>query len=357
MAKVLVAPSDWGLGHATRCIPIIHHLRNRGHEVLIGGNGSSLELPAEEFPGTPIIRLPRYAVSYTRSPFLLALKFPFLVAKVYATASRERSVIDKFVGQEAIDAIISDQRFGCFHHSCRSIYISHQLCVKMPSGFAWLEALVSSKLRKAARQFDALWIPDIPGDENLTGDLSRAYPLPKNHRFVGPLSRFSMHTAQPSNPCELLIMLSGPEPQRTMFEQLAIRQLRNFDGSVTIVRGKASVHPKTPVPNNIQLVPHLPTAQFAARIRGANAIVCRGGYSTIMDLVALNRTAVLVPTPGQTEQEYLCNRMQEMNWFLSKQQKTFDLLSSLEDLKKFSASPFPESRTLLCDALDTALSS
>lgn len=334
MSIVLVAPSDWGLGHATRCVPIIETLLQRGHEVILGGSGRHIELLTQEFPGLQTLWMPNYAISYTRWPLLLKLKFPFLVARVYQTATQEHRHLANIVAGQPIDAVVSDQRFGCFHHRCRSIYISHQLCVLMPPGFSWLERIVARKLRHAAQRFHSLWIPDFAGETNLTGALTRRYPLPRNHRFVGPLSRLTSKTAAPTEPCDLLVLLSGPEPQRSMFERRVLSQVHHFPGNVVILRGKPASPVRAETPTNTRVYDHLPADRVASLIRGSRHVIASGGYSSIMDLVALGAKAVLVPTPGQTEQEHLCSRLHRQGLFVSREQRFFQLAEAIEELSR-----------------------
>jgi uncharacterized protein (TIGR00661 family) len=322
--RVLVAPLDWGLGHAARCIPVIRALRDRGATVVIAGTGAHALLIREEFPSLEFVPIVNYGMTYAGAPLLLALKFPFMVARVMRQAGREHRELGSLIDRHRIDLVISDQRFGCWSRRVKCVYITHQLCVKIPRGFGLLERLVARTLRSAAERFDRVWIPDFPGDDNLTGDLTRKYPLPRNHAFIGPLSRFgTISTDAASEPVDLLVMLSGPEPQRSMFERIALSQLRGLEGRAVVLLGKPGASARQS--GNIEIHPHLAPARIASLMRGARAIVCRAGYTTIMELVSLGRSAVLVPTPGQTEQEYLGARLAEKGWFACVKQNALDL--------------------------------
>jgi len=324
--RVLVAPLDWGLGHATRCIPVIRALQDRGATVFIGGAGPHLSLLSREFPSLEVVPLANYGITYATSPLLLALKFPFMVAQVVRRSQREHAELDAVINEHRIDAVISDQRFGCYSRRVKSVYITHQLCVKMPAAFSILERLVARALRFAANRFDQTWIPDFPGDDNLTGDLTRKYPLPRNHRFVGPLSRFGAgESVTEKTPLDLLVMLSGPEPQRTLLEQRMLAQLRDYQGRAVVLLGRPEAETLAGIRDNIQILPHVPSEKIEQLMRTAHTIVCRGGYTTIMELVSLGRSAVLVPTPGQTEQEYLCKRLAKKGWFASVQQNELEM--------------------------------
>ena len=323
--RVLVAPLDWGLGHAARCIPVIRALQDRGATVIVAAAGAHSSLIREEFPALEFVPIVNYGMTYAGSPLLLALKFPFMVERVLDRAGREHRELDSLIEKHRIDLVISDQRFGCWSRRVKCVYITHQLCVKMPHGFGLFERLVARILRSAAERFDRVWIPDFAGDDNLTGDLTRKYPLPRNHAFIGPLSRFGAVGGDAAKPADLLVMLSGPEPQRSMFERIVRAQLRGFAGRAVVLLGKPGTSAEQA--GNIEIHPHLPPARIAALMRNTRAIVCRAGYTTIMELVALGRSAVLVPTPGQTEQVYLGARLAEKGWFACVKQNALDLRS------------------------------
>lgn len=322
--RVLVAPLDWGLGHAARCIPVIRALHDRGATVVVAGTGAHSSLIREEFPALEFVPIVNYGMTYAGAPLLLALKFPFMVERVLDRAGREHRELDSLIEKHRIDLVISDQRFGCWSRRVKCVYITHQLCVKMPRGFGLIERVIARILRSAAERFDQVWIPDFAGDDNLTGDLTRKYPLPRNHAFIGPLSRFgTMSTDAASEPVDLLVMLSGPEPQRSMFERIVLSQLRGFQGRAVVLLGNPGASARQS--GNIEIHPHLPPARIVALMRNARAIVCRAGYTTIMEHVSLGKCAVLVPTPGQTEQEYLGARLAEKGWFACVKQADLDL--------------------------------
>jgi hypothetical protein len=332
--RFLVAPLDWGLGHATRCIPIIRRLLALDREVVIGGSGPHVNLLIEEFPSLEVVPLVNYGISYASNSLLLAVKFPLMPARVCVCAAREYLQTREIVKKHTIDVIISDQRFGCRNPGVESIYVTHQLCLKMPRGFGALEPLFGAALRWAAERFDRVWIPDVPGSENLTGELTRRFPRPRSHRFVGPLSRIPEHPAgTPSHSVELLVTLSGPEPQRTILEKRILISAATFPGRIVLLRGKPAGGLPAPVPSNVSVREHCRAGEAGELMRGARAVVCRGGYSTIMELVRLRKPAVLVPTPGQTEQEYLCARMEEKRWFATASQSGLDLREAVHTLE------------------------
>lgn len=317
---------------------------------MLAGRGPHIELLSAEFPGLPVIPLPGYHMRYAATPLGLSLKFPFMVARVFRRAALEHRRLQEIIHRHGIDVVIADQRFGCYSSHAHTVYISHQLCVKMPAVFAPLEWLVWRGLHSAAGRFDELWIPDYPGKNNLTGDLTNKYPLPGNHRFVGPLSRFAtgLGMRDEADGPDVLVMLSGPEPQRSLLERTVLRQTGSLKGSVVVVRGKVNAGPVDTPASQVRVYPHLPGAELGRLIVGAKAVVCRGGYTTIMELESLRKRAVLVPTPGQTEQEYLCKRLAAQNRFVVEQQARLNLsrgLTRLQELPDPSASPGTEHLT------------
>lgn len=334
MKKVLVAPLDWGLGHATRCIPIVRELLNLGHEVHLGGEGPHIELLKSEFPTAQRVALPNYGITYSSSRIGTFAKFPWMLWRVFNCAAKERRLIEQLVERQMYDGIISDQRFGCRSARIPSIYLTHQLRLKMPPGFKLFEPIISYGLLHAATQFTETWIPDYPGKENLTGELSHRPPLPPRRRYIGPLSRFIPKGKGCHQSADLLVLLSGPEPQRTIFERQIRDQLGTYRGNAVVLLGRPGVGHKPEIGDRVRIIPHLPTEELAELLQNSKAVVCRGGYTTIMELISLRQTAVLVPTPGQTEQEYLCQRLAAKDRFVCRSQEDFDLSEALAALAK-----------------------
>ena len=331
--KILVAPLDWGLGHATRCIPLVRSLVSRGHEVMIAGDNGLIR---EAFPGIPSLSLTPYNMTYAASPLGLALKFPAMISRVLRRSRKERLELEALIDKHRIEVVITDQRFGCHSPKVISIYLTHQLCVKTPRGLGFLEPLMARGLRYAANRFNEVWIPDFPGGANLTGDLTRKYALPRRYRFIGPLSRFGYGNKRSgeAEKTDLLIMISGPEPQRALFEKQVLPQVAGFAGRATVLLGRPGTAVAGEFPPNISVFPHLPISRISGLILGAKAIVCRGGYTTIMELFSLKKKALLVPTPGQSEQEYLCGYLAGLGLFAAMPQNRFDLRAGMEMLDK-----------------------
>ena len=268
----------------------------------------------------------------------MAFQSPFLLYGIF----REHKRLKKIVRDYRIDAVISDNRFGTWSKKAYSVYLTHQLQIKAPERMKWAEPWLYKAHQWFISHYDECWVPDIPGRNNLSGDLGHQYPLPGNGHYIGFLSRFDNGNILPEpddgyKGPELLIMLSGPEPQRTIFEDIILKELAAHpQQNVVILRGlPGAPDQSSPLPGTVSYN-HLPDKEISRLISHAGVIICRPGYSTIMDLVALGRNAILVPTPGQTEQEYLAGHLSADGLFISLEQETFSLNTAIKAGKKLS---------------------
>lgn len=304
--KVLVCPLNWGLGHATRCVPIIQQLLNEGHEPVIVADGFPLEFLKQTFPTLRTIVFPSYSVSYSTGKSQIGailLSLP----KIFWGIRREHIWLWHLLLSESFDQIISDNRFGMWNKNVHTIYITHQVMVKMPRTLKFLEYGVYLLHRAIIHRYNECWIPDNDLSD-LSGDLSGQFPLPKNAKFIGAQSRFQgMLGIQSVTTYKVVAVISGVEPQRTIFEKKVRDKYKNQPFSTLIVAGQPTSLPCVQTCGNLTILPHVPDKELAAILKGATKIICRSGYSSIMDLVALDclHKAELIPTPGQTEQEYL----------------------------------------------------
>ncbi|RYY83522.1 MAG: glycosyl transferase family 28, partial [Chitinophagaceae bacterium] len=330
---VLVAPLDWGLGHATRCIPIIQKLRARGFEVLLGGSGASGQLLRDAFPELPYHELPGHIVRYAKTGRGLLWKVGKQLPQLRNIVEAERQWLTTFLNNNRLDAVISDNRYGLHHSSLPSIFITHQLEIRTPFG-ALGRQLFRRFHYRLIQAFSACWVPDSP-HPSLAGSLSHPSVLPHlPTRYIGPLSRFSAASAA-GNKWMLAVLLSGPEPQRSIWEAQLLPQLALLNGPVLLLRGLPGSNERLPAPPNVTVLPHLPTAQLQEALSDASVLLARCGYSTVMDAAALRKRSVLVPTPGQPEQEYLARHLTETGIALCYQQHELDLQRALAAAEKF----------------------
>lgn len=311
--KTLVAPLNWGLGHATRCIPLIQKLLSEEHEIIIATDGHPLELLKTEFPDLLYVELPSYKIRYNKGKSQLTAMMRSIPVMLWGII-REHHQLKKIIREHQIEQVISDNRFGLWNKHIHSTYITHQLMIKMPKGLEFMTPVIWLGHRFFINRFDDCLIPDFEGEKNLSGDLSHKYPLPRHARFIGPLSRFTQFSTQspiiPGLRFDTVALVSGPEPQRTIFEQQLIKRFKNTTERVLIIQGLPANKTSGQIDEtheNMTILPHLDTDKLANILLQAKKIICRSGYSTLMDLHVLNclDKAELIPTPGQTEQEYL----------------------------------------------------
>ena len=303
--KILIAPLDWGLGHATRCIPIVEVFLEKNVEVVLGSNGRSLDLLKATFPNLRCIEIPGYDFEYPSGNGMVwaALK---QVPKVIRRIGVEKKFVRELQLKEKFDLIISDNRYGVFCFTAQNIFVCHQMALMVPSqlkfGRKWLYNFHLSFMKP----FQQIWIPDNEGRLNLSGGLTHDYTLPQKAKFVGVLSRFAnLKPTERLIPYEyILVLLSGPEPQRSIFQKIIEAQAEKTDKKFVIIEGKPELNQKKAVGNFIN-ISHLYGQDLYNYMFYAKGILCRSGYSTVMDLNAIGKKAFFVPTPGQTEQEYL----------------------------------------------------
>ena len=359
-ARILVAPLDWGLGHATRCIPIIWELLSQGCEVWLAGEGVQEHLLKEEFPQLSFLQLEGYRIRYSRSAVGLVLSIFRQTHKIITAIKKENAWLKKMIAEHDFDAVISDNRFGLYHETIPCIFITHQLAIKSPLG-KWSEKILQKRNYRFINRFAACWVPDLPcpayrtgrlpdrqatgqaGEENknnLAGELSHPEKKPNIPvKYIGLLSRFdssSPPVGGDGGKNHLLFILSGPEPQRSILENKIVKEISHYNGTATIVRGIPGSPSLIPSTNMIRFYNHLPADELKNEILKAEYIISRCGYSTIMDLVSLQKKSILIPTPGQTEQEYLSKYLSQKQIVFCISQKEFSLSDSLAKTKQFT---------------------
>jgi uncharacterized protein (TIGR00661 family) len=327
--KILVAPLDWGLGHATRCIPIIKYLLEKKCKVIIGADGRPLQLLQKEFPALEFVTMPGYNMVYPRNGSM-ALKIATQIPKILTGIKREHELLKRIIKEKKIDAVISDSRFGLWSKELPCVFITHQLMVKSPIG----EKIIHRLNKNYISKYSECWIPDYAGENNLSGDLSHKFPLPENAKFIGALSRFINGFIEPKK-YDLLVILSGPEPQRTVFEKKILLQVKEVEKKILIVQGITEKNEKRKISENVEMISHLISEELQKQILSSEIILSRPGYSTVMDLAVLGKKAIFVPTPGQTEQEYLASYFSEKKIAYSVSQNKFDLKIALEESGKY----------------------
>jgi UDP-N-acetylglucosamine transferase subunit ALG13 len=347
-ARILVAPLDWGLGHATRCIPIIRELLAQGCDVWLAGEGAQERLLKEEFTQLPFLQLDGYRIRYSRSTVGLVFSIIRQTHKILTAIKKENAWLKKMIAEYDFDAVISDNRFGLYHASVPCIFITHQLAIKSPLG-KWSGKILQKRNYRYINRFAECWVPDLKEENNLAGELSHPAKKPVVPvQYIGLLSRFNSSSPPASGDGgkkgHLLITLSGPEPQRSILENKIVKEVSHYNGTATIVRGLPGSSSLIPSSNMIHFYNHLPADELNKEMLHADYVISRCGYSTIMDIVKLQKKSILIPTPGQTEQEYLSKYLFQKQIAFCVSQKEFSLNDSLVKAKQFTYH-FPEINT------------
>lgn len=324
--RVLVAPLDWGLGHSTRCIPIIKELELQGCEVFIVADKKVYALLKKEFPQTVFLPYRGYEIEYSRKKNFFIIKLLFQIPPIFLRISLEKRWLKKTIKNYNINAIISDNRFGMHNKNIACVYITHQLYIK--TGNRFVEQIAQKIHYHFIKKFWICWVPDCEKN-GLAGELSHPNKLPENIVYIGPVSRFSK-IDKAEEVYDLLIIISGPEPQRTIFENDILEQLKTVEGKIFLVRGLPGQNDKPENFNNIIIENHLNANDLNEVIEKSKIVLCRSGYTSVMDLSVLQKKAIFVPTPGQTEQEYLSKYLMQKRYFFSMQQKDFSLKKVFE---------------------------
>jgi len=321
---ILIAPLNWGLGHATRCIPIIKALQENNFTPIIASDGIALELLRKEFPYLKTLELPSYQIEYAKNGKNFKWKLIKSLPKMLEAIKEEKRIVKKWIEKHKIDGIISDNRLGVFSKKIPSVFITHQLNV-MTGNTTW----ITSKLHQhIIKKYNACWVPDINSQLNLTGKLGHLENDSLKVRYLGPLSR--MHKMALPIQYELMIILSGPEPQRGLLEAHLTEEVKRFDGKVVFIKGIIESEQVKEQIENVTYYNFMKTRQLEQTFNESKKVLCRSGYTTIMDLVKLNKKAFFIPTPGQYEQIYLAEKLQEEGLVPYATQENF----KIEDLSK-----------------------
>lgn len=328
--KIIICPLDWGFGHATRVIPVIKKCIELGHEVWLGSSGGCEKLLKKEFPNLNHIHLPNYRVKYSRSNsqvFAILVQLPFLLFSLI----RERFLIKQLVKKHHFELVISDSRYTIRDKKAHNVFITHQLNVIFPKSIKSFGALFDVLQHKLIKKFDEVWLPDEKTNLNISGALSDTKKNQNKTYEIGLLSRFKPPTAKETekNKYDLLIILSGPEPQRSLLEKKLFQQLNNSKLNILLVRG--TFQPLKIKPSSFEICSYMDTRTLEQTINSSKLILCRSGYSSIMDLIRLQKQAILIPTPGQTEQEYLADWLMKKKYFYSVNQDSIQINKNLQN--------------------------
>jgi hypothetical protein len=334
-------------------IPLIHQFLDEGYKVIIGGSGKSADLLKLTFPELHFIFVPSPQIQYPKKGKWLIFRLILQVPTFALAIIHEHRIIKKIIAEQNIHIVVSDNRYGLFCKKAYCIFITHQVSPVLPVILRWAEYPLYRIIFKIIHRYNECWIPDVPDPaDNLSGKLSHRFKLPAHARHIGILSRFSHLTAESepviSEKYELVIVLSGPEPQRSIWFNELVTLSRNLNRKTLIITG---LHEEDPGQNMqdqgpVTIVSHLDCQSFCNVLVNAGSIICRSGYSSIMDLAALGKTALLVATPGQTEQEYLAAYLAGKGYFTCVQQRHL----SSEQVLNYIGREASRSARLFCES-------
>ena len=351
--KILIAPLDWGLGHTTRCISIVRLLLDKGFSIIVASNAIQKELLQKEFENVAFLPLKGYEITYSKHKRLFPLKLILQLPKIISRIIYEHRWLQKTIDTHQIDLVISDNRFGLFTNKVPCVFITHQLTIKAP--FTWLEHLLQKINYSYINRFSQCWVPDYAGDKNIAGVLSHPETMPAIPvHYIGPLARFVKEDKAIIR-YQCCVILSGPEPQRTILEDSILRQLPSISSSILLVRGKLNAPTLEISLPNVTIENHLNGLQLQEAINSSDFVITRSGYTSVMELLALQKKSILIPTPGQTEQEYLGKQLMHHHWAYCVEQDVFDLAEALTIAKEFVYHLPPVEESFLSSFLDDFL--
>lgn len=293
---VLIATLNRGVGHATRCVPIIRALLSNQYKVTIASDGDALRLLRKEFPSLAWVELPTYPSLC--STHTLTLR---------KTIREEHEMLKELITRYAIDAVISDHRLGLYSKLVPSVLITHKLHI-WDDRATWLSTYIH---KRYLRHFTACWIPDLQGEDNLSGVMSQSLKsLSIPTHYIGALSK--MTVTETIIDYDIIAILSGEEPHRAALEQLLLHKLKKFNGNVLLVQGITATETKRTRIKNIEIVNALNPSQLARALNKSKYVIARPEYAFIMDLAVLQKKVFFIPTPGLREEEYLAQHLKNL---------------------------------------------
>lgn len=326
--NILVAPLNWGLGHATRCIPIIQNLENLGFAPIIASDGEALQLLKLEFPHLKFLELPSYTITYPKKGKNFRWKMLQNIPNMIFAIQKERKLVQKWMEEFQLCGIISDNRLGVFNKNIPSVFITHQLNVLTGS-----TTYFSTKMhQRIIQKFTECWVPDVAGKPNLSGKLGHVDYQDSKLKYIGPLSRFRKIDLEIKY--DLMVLLSGPEPQRTFLEQKLITELKSYSGKVIFIKGKVQGTQEMHQSENILFYNFMQSSELEKTINETELILCRSGYTSVLDLAKMRKKAFFIPTPGQFEQEYLADKFQTEGLVPFYKQEDFSI-EKLEEVQNY----------------------
>jgi len=331
---VLIAPLDWGLGHATRCIPVIKAFLHLKWNVVLAAEGETKILLQQEFPFLKFEQITGYHIRYSEKADRLMLKVVSQIPKILFAIKNEHNWLTEYLQNHKIDLIVSDNRYGFYSKKIKSIFITHQLQIKTGNRFS--DAIIRKMNYFFIKNFTNCWVADTAASINVAGELSHPQNLPPvKTEYLGLLSRFTKTNNFPDFKYDCCIVLSGPEPQRTILEKAILQDLPYLKIKILLVRGKPQTEETLPVPSHVIVYNHLSGIGLQQAFEQSAFILSRSGYTTIMEILSLQKKSILIPTPGQPEQEYLAKKLADHHLAYCTSQDSFSLNKVLDTVSTY----------------------
>jgi len=305
--RILISPLNWGLGHATRLVPVVDYLIKQGHVCVLAGDSPSLDILAQTFPQLQCEKLDGFRIhlsSKSSGFFSIMMQAPAFIRSIV----KEKRLTHELVRKHQLDLIISDNRYGVRSSNVESLILTHQIRPDVGSWF-FIKPFTNLLSRYLLGKFDMILVPDFVDGVKLSGKLSKSFNGLKV-KYIGILSRLQLANSAPEiKKGGILVILSGPEPQRSEFQNLIVSHYKGKNHHVVILAGQPDGEDAQV--ENIDIRHHCSPGELKSLVLNSEEIVCRSGYSTLMDLMFCGKKALLIPTPGQYEQEYLARRMKQ----------------------------------------------
>lgn len=342
MPTVLFSMLDWGLGHTSRSIPLLRLLEAKGYKILVACNSSQKVYLTREKLHCEWLELEGYGIRYGRTGWLTTLFLFFQIPRIWGRMRQEKKLLNRWIKEFKPRFVVSDNRYGFYSEEVPTYFVTHQLNLQTGLG-GLINSIANFFLYQQLQPNYLILVPDLSDKPGLAGTLShpKIRPEPPLH-FIGPLSRFSGSGSRRTPNGSLLILLSGPEPMRSLLEKKLRAQLNGIAKKVILVRGLTDLEDKPIIENNLTIFNHLSSEHLLHYLNSASIVISRSGYSSLMDYVCLGIHPILIPTPGQGEQQYLGRHFNQMKWGLSFPQQNFVLEAALQAHAKAVFRPFPQ---------------
>ena len=295
---ILISPLDWGFGHTTRCVSIIQKLIQQNNTLIFAGNDLQCQFIKTEFTALKTEFIDGYNI-HLSSKKSTYWQLATQSSKILKTIKSEHNWVKQYINSNQIDFIISDNRYGFRHPKVKSIFIGHQINLQLP----YLKKAVNHKLIQLINKFNFCWIMDDP-KINLAGQLSNPKSLKIPFEYIGLQSRFTKQNLPIRY--DYLVIISGPSPENSIFLNQIETHFKTLKCKIAIV---STVKSQQNI-DNFDYYNNPTTYLLNQLLNASKTIISRAGYTTLMELYALHKNAILIPTKGQYEQEYLAKHLQ-----------------------------------------------